>query len=137
MVASKRSFLRSSRFWALALLLSVAIHVDWHLARPGHHSGLSFGLPYHWLLALPLFAGLWLLARRHWANELAKVLPIVLVLGVLLGQGLEPFAEMITSPPHQPFQSAERWRAFVEFMLAGLATLGVLAFMNRRPRPGS
>jgi len=38
----------------LVLLLAVAIHVDWHAARPDlHHDHLSFGLEQHWLLAPP------------------------------------------------------------------------------------
>lgn len=85
---------RSPLMWLTALWIALLIHVDWHLGRPGHDH-LSFGLPYHWLLALVTFVPLpWLLIRR-WPDSFWQASVVVIALGVLLGQGLEPLGEVI------------------------------------------
>src|SRR5712691_5391708 len=57
----------SPRFYLslpLALLLGLAIHLDWHLARH-EHDGRSLGWDAHWLVAIPIFAlAAWYIARR-------------------------------------------------------------------------
>ncbi len=127
--------LKSPRLWLAALLLAVAIHLDWHLGRPGHHADLSFALPYHWLLALPVFAGLQAFVQRRWPSESTMALGLSVLLGVLLGQGVEPLLELLSSPGDpSPFRNAERWRVFLEFMLAGIATLVMVAVLNLRRR---
>ena len=98
---------------------------------------MSFDLSYHWLLSLLAFGPLpWLVARR-W--PLAPVRPafVIVILGVLLGQGLEPMGEVLTSVRWEPFTNPTRWRVFAEFMAAGLVTYiasGVLAVRVTRAR---
>jgi hypothetical protein len=112
--------IRSPLVWLTALWIGVLIHVDWHLGRPGH-SHLSFGLPYHWLLAVVAFAPLpWLLIRR-WPNSLTQASVVVIALGVVLGQGVEPLGEVIHfHVGAEPFTTPVRWRVFAEFMAAGM-----------------
>ena len=129
--------LKSPALWLAALWIGVAIHVDWHLGRPGHHADLSFGLPFHWLLALPVFAGLPVLARRRWPSAPRTAGVVIVLLGIVLGQGLEPLAEILTSPPgHAPFANTVRWQVFAEFLLAGIVTSGLAATLTHRPRGG-
>ena len=124
--------MRSPLAWMTALWIGVLIHVDWHLGRPGH-TRLSFGLPYHWLLAIAPFAPLpWVLARR-WPTALARVSTFVIVVGVLMGQGLEPLSEVIHSHGvAEPFTNPVRWRVFAEFMAAGILTHVAAVFAVRR-----
>ena len=86
----------SLRSLPLALLLGLFIHLDWHLARHGH-DGRSLGWDAHWLLAVPIFAfAAWRIARR-WPPPDNPWRPAALsvALGILLGQVIEPLAEII------------------------------------------
>ena len=108
-----------------AFLLAAAIHVDWHLARPGHHSELSGHWAQHWLLGIPVFALLALYeahrpSRDRWRNS-----AVLILVGVFLGQVLEPLSELWGAPWSYAF-SAIRWAAFAEFMTAGLLTFLVV-----------
>ena len=124
--------IRSSLVWLSALWLGVLIHVDWHLGRPGP-SHLSFGLPYHWILGILAFAPLPWLLRRRWPNSLTRASVLVIALGVVLGQGLEPLWEAIhLAQGPQPFTSAVRWRIFAEFLAAGIVTYLVNAVVAGR-----
>jgi hypothetical protein len=117
------------------LVLGAVIHVDWHLARPGSHHELSFGLGWHWLLAAPAFLAVYLVARR-WRPErpLGAALKIVLI-GVLAGQVLEPLGEVLLSGTWEWALHSHRWRAFGEFLAAGLATLLLLLILSQRKTP--
>ena len=99
-----------------ALGLATAIHVDWHLAR--HiHARLSFGLAWHWVLAIPVFALItWHITRKSDDHALLRG-GIAILAGVLLGQIAEPLAE-----GGGAIRDAERWRAFGGFLTAGLVT---------------
>ena len=114
--------LRSPVSWLAALWIAVLIHIDWHLGRPGH-GHLSFGLPYHWLLAVLTFAPLpWMVARRCSA-AFVQASTFVIILGIVLGQGLEPLGEVIHVPVGwEPFTNPIRWRVFAEFSVAGIAS---------------
>jgi hypothetical protein len=62
---------------------------------------------------------------------------VIVLLGIVLGQGLEPLAEILTSPPgHAPFANTVRWQVFAEFLLAGIVTSGLAATLTHRPRGG-
>jgi hypothetical protein len=115
----------------VALVLAVAIHVDWHLAR--HHGRLSAAWPYHWVLALPVFglAG-WYVARR-WADGLALVSVTTLGLAVLLAQVLEPLGEyaFFHWPLHEGF-GPQRLQAFGLFLIVGLVAYVAAALAARR-----
>ena len=76
-----------------------------------------------------------MLARRRWPTDATRAGIVIVVLGVLLGQGVEPLAEVLASPPgHAPFANMVRWRIFAEFVVAGMVTSGLAAALTRRPR---
>jgi hypothetical protein len=130
--------IKSPIVWLSAAWIGVLVHGDWHLGRPGP-SHLSFGLPYHWLLAVFAFAPLpWILIRR-WPNSLAQVSILVIAVGVALGQGLEPLGEVIHfHVGAEPFTNPLRWRIFAEFMVAGiLAYLSSAAIAAKRAKRGA
>src|SRR5688500_12560044 len=79
----------------LVLLLAVAIHVDWHAARPahGHHDRLSFGLDCHWMLAVPVFALAAAWVHRRWPGRLLAASAANLGLAAIAAQVLEPLWE--------------------------------------------
>jgi hypothetical protein len=124
--------MRSPLVWASAVWIAVLIHLDWHLGRPGPDR-LSFGWPYHWLLAVVAFAPLpWLIARR-WPTAFVRVSAAVIVLGVALGQGIEPLGEVVHSHgAAEPFANSLRWRVFAEFLAAGVLTFMAAAVAARR-----
>lgn len=99
-----------------ALGIAVAIHVDWHLAR--HlHARLSFGWAWHWVLAIPVVAlTTWLITRKSRDHALRRC-GVAMLFGVLLGQIAEPLWE-----GDGAIRDLDRWRAFGEFMTAGLIT---------------
>ena len=119
--------------WLLAIGLGAAIHVDWHLGRPGHHR-LSFDLSYHWVLAVVTFAALAWIVHRRWPTTFVPSSFWVILAGVFLGQGLEPLGEiMYFGGTWEPFHDAVRWRLFGEFMVAGiLAYLAAALALRRR-----
>jgi hypothetical protein len=110
----------SRSVWLAAIWIAVLIHLDWHLGRPAH-GHLSFGLPYHWILAIVTLGPLpWLLIRR-WPTALLQASVVVLGLGVALGQVLEPLGEvMLYRVGAEPLTNPVRWRVFAEFMAAGI-----------------
>jgi len=125
--------IRSPLIWLSAVWIGALIHVDWHLGRPGHDH-LSFGMPYHWLLAILTFAPLpWLLMRR-WHKSPYAASVVAIALGILLGQGIEPLSEVILfQAGAEPFTNPVRWRVFGEFMAAGIATyLASTALVSKR-----
>lgn len=112
----------------VALVLAAAIHVDWHLARPHVHGGLSAGLPYHWLFAIPVFAlSAWYIARRNARLALTGV--VTIGVAVLLGQGLEPLVEYVAygTPIAEVFRPA-RVGAFAVFLGIGVATYAAMTW---------
>ena len=130
---------RSPLTLPLSLLLGVALHVDWHLARH-EHDGRSLGWDAHWLLAIPIFAlAAWYIARR-WPPPDNPWRPAALsvALGILLGQVIEPLAEII----HYQATLAEelkpaRLTAFALFTATGLVTMGLTLWaLARRPSSG-
>ncbi|MFL5381509.1 MAG: hypothetical protein ACJ8GN_03215 [Longimicrobiaceae bacterium] len=118
----------------LVLLLAVAIHVDWHAARPAvHHHRLSFGLEEHWLLAVPVFALAAAWAHRRWPDRLLAASIANLGLGALAAQVLEPLWEQAWYF-HRFALDVEpaRWAAFLEFVAAGVATCAVTLLVLQR-----
>lgn len=113
------------------VVIGTAVHVDFHLARHGH--GLSFGLSWHWLLAVPVFGAIaWWCARR-WPAAPARATVEVALCGLALGQLLEPAAEMVIySVTWGEVMSPARWRAFMEFAAAGLVTAAAALVAVRR-----
>ena len=130
---------RSPTSLPLSLLLGVAIHLDWHLARH-EHDGRSLGWDAHWLVAIPIFAlAAWFLARR-WPLPANPWRPAALTvaLGILLGQVIEPLAEII----HYQATFAEelepaRLTAFALFTVTGLLTMGATLLLLPRKTHGA
>ncbi len=118
------------------LLLAVAIHIDWHMARK-LDIRLSLGWPYHWLLGALLFVGAaWFVAAR-WPADAWSASALNLGLGAFVGQVLEPLGEVIYyGLPLARIWTAARWTAFAEFMAAGLmAYVVVMPMILGRLRP--
>jgi hypothetical protein len=97
------------------------IHLDWHLGRPGHDH-LSFHLPYHWLVAIPTCLPIAWFANARWPDAPVKAGVLTLLLGVLIGQGVEPLGEALLDGSAAPFTNPVRWRVFAEFLVAGWLT---------------
>ena len=120
----------------LSILLGLSIHVDWHLARH-EHDGRSLGWDAHWLLAIPIFAlAAWFIARR-WPEKPWRPAALTVALGILLGQVLEPLAEII----HYQATLADeleptRLTAFALFTVTGLVTMSLTLLLLRRRRYG-
>lgn len=119
-----------------AVLLATAIHVDWHIARPAHHR-LSLGLPWHWLLAVPVFAiAAWYVAVRR---PLRPVAASVLLLGaaVLLGAVVEPAYEYWLGGAtwDWAFGPERTWGA-VRYVATGLLTYAVIFGVLWKRSPG-
>src|SRR3954449_2280686 len=108
----------------LVLPLLVAIHADWHAARPAlHHHRLSFGLEQHWLLAVPVFALAAAWVHRRWPARLLAASVANLGLAAILAQGLEPLGEQAWYFHRFALGvEPERWTAFLAFMAVGIAT---------------
>ena len=119
----------------LVLALVVVLHADYHIARPLDHR-LSLALDEHWLLAIPVFAGIAWLVRHWWPDRLWSASAWNLGLAAFGAQIVEPLAESLyylrtVSVPME----AERWRAFVELMTAGMMTYVIfMAWLTRGQR---
>lgn len=122
---------KSPLAWLAALWIAILIHVDWHLGRPGHDH-LSFGLPYHWLLGVATLGPVpWLVIRR-WPTSFAQASAFMILVGVVLGQGVEPLGEVILYDVGlEPFTNRARWRIFAEFMAAAIPSYVVATALVR------
>ena len=124
----------------VAVVIGVAIHLDWHAGRHGEH--LSFGLSAHWLFALPIFAwAAWHIVQR-WPTRIVLTSVLSLAGGVLLGQGLEPLYERVVGDwPFSESFGPERLGIFAAFMCAGLIayalTVVVLRLRSAQPMRSS
>ncbi|HTL04271.1 MAG TPA: hypothetical protein VL241_00870 [Gemmatimonadales bacterium] len=106
-----------------ALLLAAAIHLDWHLSRAHDHGRLSGNWPLHWLIALPIFAGLALRLSREPAAVRWRDSVWVILGGFLVGQVLEPLFEVLTDGVGWDWMlHGPRWIACAEFLAAGCLT---------------
>ena len=119
----------------LVLLLAVAIHADWHAARPAlHHHRLSFGLEQHWLLAVPVFALAAAWVHRRWPGRLLAASAANLGLAAFGAQVLEPLGEQAWYFHRLGLGVVPaRWAAFLAFMAVGIAAYALtLAVLQRR-----
>jgi hypothetical protein len=127
--------LRSAPVWVAALWVAVMIHLDWHLGRHGDDHR-SFDFAYHWLLALPAFLPVAWLAGRKWSGAAVRAAGSITLMGMLLGQGLEPLGETVfLGAGTEPFTDPLRWKIFAEFMAAGFLVLLLSVPLVRRRAP--
>ena len=105
----------------LVLFLAVAIHVDWHSARP-HHFRLSLGWPYHWLLGVAAFALAAAYVVRRWPGDLWEASAVNVLAGVAVGILVIPAATVLYYERRVGGPSAAEWSAFAQFATAGLLT---------------
>ena len=73
----------------VGFVLATAIHTDWHFARPAHHR-LSLGLPWHWLLAAPVFGLVAWYVTRKWPAQIFRASVCIVGGAVLLAGVVEP-----------------------------------------------
>jgi xanthosine utilization system XapX-like protein len=132
--------LSSRAVWIWALYVGSMTHLDWHLGRPGHDH-LSFHLPYHWLLAIPTFLPVAWIVHVRGPDAPVRAGMLTLLLGLLIGQGLEPLGEVLLGGGAEPFTNPVRWRIFAEFLGAGVLSfsLGVpfIRYVSRSRRPSA
>jgi ACR3 family arsenite efflux pump ArsB len=112
------------RSLAIGMILATVIHLDWHMARPAHyHLGgrLGLGWSYHWVCSALVFAVVgWFIARR-WPENRWRIGGTSLLVGVILGQVVEPMLEVAQAfhrfgYPDEPARLA----AFGQTMLAAV-----------------
>jgi len=119
----------------VVLILWVIVHVDWHLAR-SHHHRLSMEWHEHWIVGFVAFFLLVLFCTWKWPERFVWAALLNAALGLFVGHIGEAWLEALQS--HEPMAiPAERWHAFFQFTLAGLAGLllgMILVFGLRRGR---
>lgn len=120
-----------------ALGLAAAIHADWHFARPSHHQ-LSLGWPWHWLLAVPVFALVAWYVARVWPERTVRASLLIVGGAILAGGILEPAYEYFgDGAPLEWVAGRERNTALATFggvgLLAYLLVLGALRRRGLRP----
>jgi len=119
------------------LILWVVVHLDWHLAR-SHHHRLSMEWHEHWIVGLVAMIVLVLFCAWKWPERFVWAAFLNAVIGLFLGHIGEAWLE--ARQGHDSLLSEltpERWHAFFQFSLAGLAGLllgMVLVFGCRRFR---
>lgn len=121
----------------LALGLAAVVHADWHLARPAHgHHRLSFGLPYHWVVAVPAFAlAAWAVARL-WPGRFTRASCWIAGAALAAAQLLEPLGEQVVYARRLGMQiEPARWTAFWVCTAAGLAAYAATAALLRARHP--
>jgi hypothetical protein len=118
----------------VSLLLASAIHADWHFARPDHHR-LSLGLPWHWLLTIPIFALVAAYVARTWPWRIGAASRWILGSAILLGGVIEPaFEHFVGGAPFDWAFGHDRNVALASFVGTGLVSyLVVLRLMRRTP----
>lgn len=132
MVTISRRTALCLRALLLASLVGAAVHVDWHLARPGPHR-LSFDLRYHWLSAVPVFGFVTWYAVRSWPRWPVLASLALIGTGLMLGQTLEPAVEMLMSERDwSQVMPPVRVESFLEFLVAGIVTNVLVLLWLRR-----
>ncbi|MBC7768492.1 MAG: hypothetical protein H7124_06875 [Phycisphaerales bacterium] len=123
--------MRRLRYSALILALAVAVHIDWHLARPAHHR-LSGNWPHHWLFAAAAFALVGWLIARWWPERPTRAAAGIVGLALVLAQGVEPVVE-VAMYQHQLGYPTDpgRWTAFALCVAAGIPALLVTLILCR------
>ena len=123
----------------MGLLLATLIHLDWHMARPAHyHIGgrLGLGWSLHWVCSALVFAIVGWFIARAWPESRWRVGAESFVIGVLLGQVIEPMLEVAQAYhrlgyPDEP----QRIVAFGQTMLAGVPAYALALWLCAKRSP--
>lgn len=120
----------------ISLGLAVAIHLDWHFARPEHHQ-LSLGLSWHWALAIPVFALIAWYVARAWPMQIPRASIIIIGSAFLLAGVLEPAYEYVLEDATLDWAfGSTRNMALATYMCTGVvAYVTTLIALQRRRSP--
>ena len=114
------------------MLLAVALHVDWHLARPTHHR-LSLGWSEHWLATAAAFLIVGCIIARSWPEHRWPLAATVVVGAAILAQLVEPALESLIYDHRLGYAvEPERWIAFFKAICAGTAAMMIGLLCARR-----
>jgi len=118
----------------VSFLLALAIHTDWHVARPEHHR-LSLGLSWHWLLAMPVFAVVAWYVRRAWPERVGQASLWIIGAAVMLGGVIEPAWEyFVDDAPFDWAFGRARTLVLLSFLCTGVVTYMTVLVLSRRRR---
>jgi uncharacterized membrane protein HdeD (DUF308 family) len=116
----------------ITLGLAAAIHTDWHFARPAHHR-LSLGLPWHWVLAIPVFAAVAWCVARMWPASRLRVSVAIVGSAVVIAGVVEPaFEYFVGGAPFEWAFGAERNVALATYVGTGLLAYAATLIAVRR-----
>lgn len=126
--------MRRYRSLWMGLLLATLIHLDWHMSRPAHyHIGgrLGLGWPYHWIVTALVFGIVGWFIARTWPESRWRVGAVSLLIGVILGQVVEPMLEVVQAYhrfgyPDEPGRMA----AFEQTMLAAVPVYALALWLS-------
>jgi len=120
------------------LLLAVALHADWHLAR-SHHHRLSFEWPYHWVATAAAFAIVGVVIARRWPAARWQTGTAALVIGIVLAQLVEPVVLEALIYDHMLAYHVEpaRWAAFGQTVAAAVPAYALTLWGKARSAPSS
>jgi hypothetical protein len=114
--------------------LTTLIHVDWHFARPAHHS-LSLGWPWHWTVCAAGFAVAGWFVVRRWSRVPWRAAALNVAVAILAAQLIEP---IVTTAYYEHTLSyaveADRWAAFGQCLTTGLLAMAIVMVSTRRRR---
>ena len=119
----------------VSLGLAAAIHTDWHFARPTHHR-LSLGLPWHWLLAIPVFALVAWYVSRVWSAQVTRASLVILGTAIVAAGLVEPAWEYwLDDATFEWAFGAARTQALAAYVATGLiAYVTTLVALQRRAK---
>lgn len=117
----------------LSVLLAVALHVDWHLARPLHHR-LSLEWSHHWLATAGVFLIVGCIIARNWPEHRWRMAATVVAASAVLAQLVEPVLEALIYDGRLVFDVEPlRWIAFFKSISAGAVAMIIGLLCARRP----
>ena len=117
----------------VCVALATAVHLDFHVARPTTHH-LSLGLPWHWVLAAPVFALVAWYVAHAWPSQILWASVWIVGGAIVLGGVIEPAYEYLLGGAGFDWAfGPTRSTALRAFVLTGLIVYGtVLVLMRRR-----
>jgi hypothetical protein len=130
----KRSRLLSAGLVTIGL--AMAMHLDWHAARPAAHH-LSLGWEWHWLLAMPVFALTAWYVLRAWPERALAASVTIFGVASILATVVEPAWEHWTGATFEWAFGRTRLATFGAFLATGAITHAALAWLALKRRARS